>query len=289
MRLLKIKQTMVVAASVSAALCLGSANADTLNGSGGSWQSASSWTQAQLYGGTSPTPGTPYWNNNSGDGPKGNIGWCLTGGSTTCTMSGGPNTTLPYFGTSSGASVANMYFTSTGLPVSLTVDGIHTNEIIADAYDVFGYYEVPASGTPNLIPLLSTNPSGASPATVGSTVTFDPTGNYGYYIENIKGAGTAFESDYFFYMNDGWDQELSLGPDSLQHFAVFQDGSNYIIGDVDGVGCTNNVACVAPTDFDYQDIVITATNTPEPTTLGLMGGSLLLLGGLLRRKLRHSS
>lgn len=287
MRVLKIKQTIVFAASFAAALCLSTANADTLNGSGGSWQSASSWTQSQLYQATAPTPGTPYWNNNSGDGPRGNVGWCLTGGSTTCTMANSPGTPLPYFGTSGGASVANMYFTSTGSPVSLTVDGIHTNETIADAYDIFGYYEVPASGSPTLHALFTTDPASGSPASVGSTATFDPTGNYGYYIENIKGAGTPFESDYFFYMNDAWDQELSLGPDGLQHFAAFQNGSSYIIGDVDGVGCTTDVACVHPADFDYQDILVTAVNTPEPATFGLMTGSLLLFGSLIRRKLRQ--
>ncbi|MBV8896978.1 MAG: PEP-CTERM sorting domain-containing protein [Acidobacteriaceae bacterium] len=203
-------------------------------------------------------------------------------------MANSPGTTIPYFGTSSGGSVANMYFTSSGSPVSLTVDGIHTNEIIADAYDVFGYYEVPTSGLPTLHPLFTTNPN-TSPISIGSTTTFNPTGNYGYYIENIKGGGTALESDYIFYMNDAWDQQLSLGPDGLQHFAVFQNGSNYIIGDVDGVGCTTNVACVHPGDFDFQDILVTAVNTPEPATFGLMGGSLLLFGGFVRRKLRRSS
>jgi hypothetical protein len=291
MRRSKIQQSVFLSVILLAAFSFTAANADTLNG-GGTWQSAASWTQSQLVI-DSKTPGgtlgTPYWNNYSGDGSKGNVGWCLTGGSSVCTMSGAPGTALPYFGNGTAA-VANMYFTSSGSPISLTVDGIHTNETIAEAYDVFGYYVVPTSGSPTLHALFTTNP-GSSPASVGSTASFIvPSGsNYGYYIENIKGGGTPLESDYIFYMNDAFDQELSLGPDGLQHFAVFQNGASYIIGDIDGVGCTNNVACVAPVDFDYQDILVTAVNTPEPTTIGLMGTSLLLLGGFVGRKLRKRS
>lgn len=277
---------LLVAAGILALLPYGMASADTITGTGGSLQSASSWSQSQLVDGTSPTPGTPYWNNSSGDGPKGNIGWCLTGGSSTCTMAGAPGTTLPYFGAAGGSSVSNMFFTSSGVPLTLTVDGIHTNETTANAFDVFGYYTI-TGGTPgSLVPLFTTNPSGSA-ASAGSTATLSLTAgtNYGFYIENIKGFGTANESDYIFEMS-GQNQELTLGPDNLQHFAVFQTSSGYVIGDQDGVGCTTNVACVNPLYFDYNNFVVTTTAVPEPGTVGLIALSLLLLGGLLRRRLQ---
>jgi hypothetical protein len=284
-----INQSVLVVMSFVATASFSIADADTLSGSGGSWQPASSWSQSQLYGNSGVMTGTPYWNNNSGEGPKGNIGWCLTGGPSNCTMSNSPGMTLAYYGSGTN-SVANMYFTSSGLPVAVQLNGINTNETNADYYDVFGYYVV---GSATLHPLLNTNPAG-SPSSVGSVALFSlPSGTqYGYYIENIKGADINMPSYYTFFMN-GSLQDGSLGPDGLQHFAIFQNGGSYIIGDVDGVGsnasgCTGpaKLVCDDPTAFDYQDLIVTASNVPEPTTVGLMGTSLLLLGGLLRRKLR---
>lgn len=281
----KNKNYLLVAAGILALCPFSMASADTINGTGGAWQAASSWTQSQLADGTSPTPGTPYWNNESGDGPKGNIGWCLTGGGSTCTMIGSPGTTLPYFGSASGASVSNMFFTSSGVPLTLTLDGINTNEKVADAFDIFGYYII-TGGTPGaLVPLFSTQPGG-SQSSVGSTAFLSLTAgtNYGFYIENVKGRQTGPESDYIFEMS-GQNTELTLGPDNLQHFAVFQTSSGYLIGDQDGVGCTTNVACVNPIDFDYNNLIVSANPIPEPATIGLIAISSLLLGGLLRQKL----
>lgn len=292
MRMTQIRKSSFFAASLLMVFPFGAATADTINGAGGGWQS---WSSANLYQGTSPTPGTPYWNNSSGDGYRGNVGWCVAGGSSVCSMPNSPGAAMPYYGTASGGSVANMYLTSAGAPLTLSVSTIITDEkSLGAGYDVFGYYVVPASGSPTLVPLFST-----LSATVGSTAPLDLASgtNYGFYIENIKGGGTGSETDYTWYMNSGLNNVSLvsggtplLGPDSLQHFAIFQTSNGYIIGDVDGDGCTGNPTCVPPNQFDYNDFVINLSPaTPEPATAGLMAISLLLLGGFVWRKLHHSA
>ncbi len=285
----KSGQYLPVVAGILALFAFNMASADTLTGAGGGWQPASSWTQSQLVDGTHATPGTPYWNNASGDGFQGNIGWCLTGGSATCTMLGSPNATAAFFGTGGGGSVQSMFFTSAGAPLALTLAGIHTDETTADYFDVFGYYLTNASGTPiggSLHPIFSTQPGGPQ-SSVGSTALLSLTSGttYGFYIENVKGRDKGMEADYFFYMDTPSNVELSLGPDNSQHFAIFQASSGYIIGDEDGVGCTNNPACVLPTQFDFNNIIVTAsTPVPEPRTAALILLSLPLAGCLLRRR-----
>ncbi len=294
MRTMQIRQSFFLAASILAILPCSVVTADTVTG-GGTWLS---WTQAQLYQGAAPTPGTPYWNNLSGDGSKGNIGWCLTGGGATCTMANSPGAPMLYYG-AGGASLSNMSLTSAGIPMTLTVASVITDEKLAGQYDVFGYYIVPPSGAPTLVPLFSTAP-GASQAVTGSTAGLNLTAgtNYGFYIENIQGAGGAFVSGYYFYMNSASNSSTFNGspsgvPDSDQHFAIFQNGSSYIIGDVDGYACSDpslqgKTPCELASQFDYNDFIVTLSPTvPEPATVGLMALSLVFLGGLLRRKLRN--
>jgi len=279
-------------------LPFGAARADTLNGTGGAWQSG--WTQTQLVQGASPTPGTPYWNNLSGDGNQGNIGWCLTGGGATCVMAGSPGVPLPYYGTATAGSVGSMSFTSSGSSLNLSLAGIFTNETTAVQYDIFGYYVVPASGSPTLVPLFSTRP-GAAQATVGSTATLNLSAgtNYGFYVENVQGGGSA-ESDFFFYMNSALNDNTfnngtpMAGPDADQHFAIFQSSNGYVIGDVDAFACASpsqqgSTPCIMPNQFDYNDLVVTVSpaSTPEPASLGLIGVGVILGAGLLRRKLRN--
>ena len=294
---LKCEKHLLIAAGILALFPLSIASADTLNGTGGSWQPASSWTQSQLVvapGNPTGTLGTPYWNNYSGDGPMGNIGWCLTGGSAVCTMANSPGTTLPYYGTNSGGSVPSMFLMSSGTPLLLSVAGIHTDEIQSTAYDVFGYYLTDANGNPlggvgGLHPLFSTNPLG-SPISVGSTAPLNlkAGSDYGFYIENIKGGGTPFESDYYFYMNtpSNVDGSLTENP-ALQHFVFFQSSTGYIIGEQDGVGCTNNLACDPPDHFDFNNIIVTEGSIPEPATAGLIGISVFVLGAFIRRAKRN--
>src|SRR4051812_30511269 len=83
---------------------LASGAADTINGAGG-WQS---WSASGLN-----NNGTPYWDNTSWDGANKNVGWCMAGsgawGATGCTINPTPGT-LPYWGTSAGGAITDVWF-----------------------------------------------------------------------------------------------------------------------------------------------------------------------------------
>jgi len=273
------------------------ARSDTLNGLAGRWQS---WDASQLTGGAQNL-GFPYWNNLSGDGPNANIGWCLIGGGS-CDAGGIPLGAVPYYGTATGGSVSNLYFTSSGESVTFGLKLTLTNANGgANGLDVFGYYLTNSTGTA----ILSRTPLFTASSTIGSQVVlpFPANQNYGFYIENIAGLGTPDETDYFFYTNSSANSANgSMPADTLQHFAIFQvlAGTNYVLGTVDGNACQPplftgmNSPCVPATEFDYNDIVVSLqfgsgnqTSTPEPVSAGLVGVALLGVICLSRRKNRN--
>lgn len=290
---LKDNSLVVIALALSAG-SITVANADSLSGSG-TWQSG--WTSSTLVvDGNSPNVGTPYWNNISGDGAKANVGWCLAGGGG-CTMPAGVPGTLPYLGNGSG-SAPLMYFTSTGSPVSVSLQTILTTQTnVASGYDVFGYYVATGDGgAPSgvtLNPLFDTRTS-----SVGAVSSLNLTAgqNYGFYIENIKGEGGPYATDYEYFMDSTANTANgSMPADGLQHFAAFAGANGtYFLGDVDGDACQNgfqpsNSPCVPSSQFDYNNMMVEITpgspsNSPEPASLALMGSGLVFLGAIVRRR-----
>ena len=264
--------------------------ADTISTAGpsGTWQG---WSSTNLYSTPGQTPGTPYWNNSSGDGPQANIGWCLAGGGT-CTLAAGTPGNLPYLGGPGGSSLSDLFFTASGNGiVSLQVS--RTDAKTSLNVSLFGYYLADATGAP-VGPL---HQLFRSTDAAGSNVTLPLTAgqNYGFYTENIQGAGTPFETDYFFYMDSALNSASgSMPPDALQHFAAFQSGANYFIGTVSADACQNGFLpqtspCVLSSAFDYNDIVVELGPVPEPASLGLLGGSLVLLALFVRYRNRRSA
>lgn len=260
--------------------------ADTLNGNG-SWQS---WNSSSLVVDSSSAGiGTPYWNNTSGDGPKMNIGWCLTGGGN-CTMPAGTPGNIPYFGNGS-SSPSMMYFTSNGNS-SLTLQTVLTTQTsTAGGYDIFGYYVANGSGSAasaSLIPLFN-----SSTDKVGATANLSLTAgeNYGFYIENVQGTGTQFATNYIYFMDSASNTSNgSMAADSLQHFAAFTSGNGtYFLGDVDADSCQGNFhfgtsPCIPQSEFDYNDLIVELSpSAPEPASLLLIGGGLCFIGALTRR------
>jgi hypothetical protein len=272
--------------------------ADSLNGNG----SMQNWNPSSLVvDSNSPGIGTPYWNNTSGDGSKENVGWCLAGGGN-CTMPAGTPGNIPYYGNGS-SSASMMYFTSSGSPLTLTLQTLLTTQTTtAGGYDIFGYYIANGSGSAasaSLVPVFNstTDKVGSTAVIAGLT----PGENYGFYIENIQGSGTQYATNYVYFMDSASNTANgSMPADSVQHFAAFTSGNGtYFLGDVDGDACQGSFQpgtspCVPQNEFDYNNLIVEVNgsggaNTPEPASLLLMGGGLCLLGvGMCRKRARSS-
>ncbi len=248
-------------------VCSFVSKADTLNGAG-SWQS---WTAATL-----ATSGGPYWNNNSGDGAQYNVGWCLNGGGS-CSMSNPPGT-LPYFGNGT-ASVSNMWFSTGGSAVTVTLAGVFTTQTDAALHgiDYFGYYLADSTGAPiagTSHQLFSTG----QPLSSSATFTVAANTSYGFYIENVQGQGGPFETDYWSYMDDTADgNSRGNAFPNFQHFAAFDSTTSLYLGMEDSTYSS---------DMDYNDVIvnISAAAIPEPVPTALAGIGLVAFGLMLYRK-----
>jgi hypothetical protein len=265
-----MKRTIIRLASICFfALFSLNVKADTLVGPGGAFQA---WTAAVLGPASAPTYGGPYWNNFSGDGPAANIGWCLagTGG---CAIASPPGA-IKYYGAGLNA-VQNMSFNNNGIAVSVSLLGAFSNQKGGtNGVDYFGWYAIKADGTIGAMTRLWSSTTPAS----GTSAVFTPTGNYGFFLENVQGNGSA---DYFWFMNAGSDNGMGSGAtggataDALQHFAVFNgDPGTFFLGIED----TNRG------DGDFNDLVVKVTNVLEPGSVLLLTAGLLLLSGVLGRK-----
>jgi hypothetical protein len=265
--------------------------ADTVTGAG-DWQE---WAAANLVQGVNATPGSPYWNNNSGDGNRFNVGWCLAGGGG-CSIPSAPGN-APYYGTSTGGAPANFLFVSDHHAVTATLEAAFTDSL---PLDTFGWYSVNADGS-----IGSLNPLFSTSAGIGvRQKVFTPaSGRYGFYIEQDQGTGSdPFASKYFFFTNSGDNrvEGFSNPGDTLQHFAVFDtktgtpsDGTEFYIGAVDTRSCASGGAgtCNSPSDFDYNDFIVRLDtvnargldSAPEPASFGLMACSLIALAAFIRR------
>jgi hypothetical protein len=260
------------------------AKADTLNGG-----IPVTWNPNFLYNNSSYIPGLYYWNNDSGDGHTANIGWCLVG-SSQCGMQNPPGH-IPFYATALDTAPTDLYFSSSGQSLQLTLDlTLTTQKNGGSGTDFFGYYLTDAAGTPTSAPVVLFNSS----QSLGSTAflsTLTAGQNYAFFIENIQGYGTnAPQTDYTFYMNSGKNASTgSMPADNIQHFAIFQIGSTFYIGSTDGDACAgpftvSNSPCIPASEFDYNDMVVQVSPvTPEPASIGLVALGIIALAVIARR------
>ncbi len=263
---------------------------ETLNGG-----TLTTWNPNRLYSLSSYVPGLYYWNNSSGDGPQANLGWCIVG-SAQCgsqsTPGYNPPGYIPYYSDGSMGAPGNMYFTSSGNPEQVTLQvAMTTQKGGAVGIDFFGYYLTDSTGTAIINPTAfytANNPNGTT-----FTMPSMPAGqNYGFFIENVQGFGTGFQTEYIYYMNAAMNLGTGTMPvDNSQHFAIFSDGSSYYVGATDADACQGNYQpgsspCVPYSNFDFNDMVIELnTAIPEPGSASLFVAGLVVAAGLVRRRI----
>ncbi len=287
-----------VAVVLLSACCAMVANADWVNGG-----TPTSWDPNSLYANPNGKPVGPYyWNNNSGDGAQANIGWCVVG-SSQCALQTTPGY-MPYY-SSGGSAPSDLTLSSSGIQQTFTLEGAITGQKGGSSgIAVFGYYITDASGAilNSYLLFSSTDPVGKT-ATPVTPLAFGQL--YGFFAEEIDGAGSANETHYTFYSDTSKNFATGIMPaDSMQHFAIFSsDGSNYLIGAKTSDACQGsftgfNSPCVnagpqnSSTDFfDFNDLVVevSTVSTPEPASALFVCGGLLLVGWTVRRKERKVS
>jgi hypothetical protein len=238
--------------------------ADTIVGTAGA--GFQSWTAVDLN-----QNGQPYWDNVSIDGSNKNVGFYLVN-APTALLSNAPGA-IPFWGNAfnsatdtGGTPDLNFFFqtnpssSAANLLLELAANS-HLNE--------FGWYNV-------------TNPSVLHPIFLGvnsapTTDPFTPSGQYGFYLKGSNGT---------FFTQSSLN---TAGNTNQQHFAIFQQSST-IGAEVYWLGIED----LNTTDLngreggmgDYNDMLvrISALPVPEPSTVVLLGSSLVVLG--LRRR-RH--
>jgi hypothetical protein len=253
------------------AVAASSASAGVVVQSGGSagFQAAGSLGQS----------GPAYWANGSFDGGQANIGYFLNKSGYFGASFGGHSPgiavgDMEYWGQASGAADANMTFSATGrvqVELLLTLAGDF-------AVNEFGWYKAGDAGsTVKLFENGFDSGSGTQTLVFGNAAgygvsplaaTFNPRGDFGFYIRN--GLGETFYT------------ESSLNTaGAVQEFAVFRslleakDGVLYLGGE----DRTNG-------DFDMNDYVIRMSSVvPEPASVVLMAIAVAVVGlGRLRRR-----
>jgi len=212
-------------------------------------------------------PGFAYWDGSSFDGANANIGYFIDGTGYFATDPNSPRTPLPYWANTDGSAVNSFYFESFGVPQIATL--LETNGLWS-AEDSIGWYDPNSSQWGWIFQSNGITPDSGS-------VVFDPTSTFGLFF--VPDSSTFDPTKSYFTnasMNGIADADrayalannITLGPETGQHFALFQNGASggYYIGIKD--------RSLQVSDGDYNDMILTLNQVPEPGTL-LLGVVLL--------------
>jgi hypothetical protein len=241
---------------------------DTIVGSGSA--AFQNWVAADLN-----ENGHPYWDQKSMDGIDRNIGYYLTD-ALTAPLAGAPGA-LPFWGNAynshadnKGAADPNIFFQRTALSstVNLELEVAGLSNV-----NQFGWYNITQPSV--LYPLF------AGPDSAPATNVFSPSVQYGLYLKTAGGAT--------YYTQSSLNQSDEA---THQHFAIFQQSAIsgkeiYWLGIED---LTTDALASEGCFGDYNDMVIRLSALsppdviPEPSTIVLALGGLLLMGCRLRRR-----
>ncbi|HEY7306552.1 MAG TPA: PEP-CTERM sorting domain-containing protein [Bryobacteraceae bacterium] len=142
--------------------------------------------------------GAPFWNHDSYDGSKLNVGYCIYGGGN-CGTGAGLDPSASYLASSNGKSMGNVYFSADGT-VSGEVDAKFSRD-----YDRLGWYSV---SDPHSIHWFSNADS------AGDVFSFTPGGYFGLVASSDNGSWLGQN----FYSQDCYGTQ-----DDDSHFAFFAD------------------------------------------------------------------
>lgn len=227
----------------------------------------------QTWQATSPTnsdsgPGSnEFWDNQSWDGRRCNIGYWLTGAATGCSNSvyngGLPASEAPgqieFWGQSRSTNDSSFYFTSEGSHSATLRIEVAGNR----NYNAFGWYDL---GSPSTLHELFDG--GDSPTAISAN--FSPVGNYGFYFTDKSG------NTYRTSQKKDSKQE--------QRFALFRESPHTKGNEADVFWLGLEDLPLANSDRDYNDLVVRVSAVPEPAAFVVLGVGLLGIYMKRRRK-----
>jgi hypothetical protein len=215
----------------------------------------------------------PYWDNDSEDGAKMNIGYMVTGSCgipADCPTNYSPTQFLSGSSAMNAPGPTSIILSHTSPSALVTLLG----GISGTTSDQFGYYNV--SNPSVLYPILGPNLS----SELGQSVSLTSlSGNYGFYMQESGGV-TLYSNASLNNCGVYTSADPSCGTTD-QHFAIFTSSTPgiYFIG-VEDYGLLGGTSGTGEGNGDDNDIVFelnTANSTavPEPATFGLVGATLL--------------
>lgn len=248
-------------------------------------------------GGAAPSEtGATYWDNLSTDGSKKNAGYFLTG-TGGFAGNGAYVSGLSWAGATYATALQSLTFTPSGTMELLRVLGNFSgNSVEVGIYDAT--QATAAGALASVIPLVSTDGTGTK---AGFTTTFkSPWATYGFYLRYTNKVGGVFvPSNGDVYMSQTANStgaeiaNTAITGVSVaaphQHFAVFQSAGalgapspssivNYIAVE-DGWG-----AIGFEKTGDFNDLIFSVADIPEPATFGFMALGLAALVVARRRR-----
>ena len=226
-----------------------------------------------------PDPhGFAYFDGFSWDAPNANIAYFIEGQGYWLNDPSSPDSRLPWWGNTDGSAVNSFYFQRSS-------DVMEANLLYAlgswSPYNSVGWYD-PFSSAWGWVFLAD----GLTPTP--HMVDFTPTADFGlFFVPDIIPDPTNLNAQPAYFTNANLNgiaatdvayadaNNIPLGPETGQHFAVFNAGSGgYYIGVKD--------RSLQISDSDYNDMIFTLAPTPEPRGMIPLGLLLLIILPRLR-------